>query len=63
MINENNNCNEFRYSINSKGKLEGKCNKEYCRCQDKFVWDINKDIRYQKAKIEGKAHSGIFLNK
>lgn len=55
-------CNDFQSYITPKGNLETKCRKHYCICLDRFLWDEELDKRYQEAKKNGRAESGIFFD-
>ncbi|MDH0660454.1 hypothetical protein [Empedobacter sp. GD03865] len=60
---EKNQCLFIKTEKNIKGDLITMCQKNYCRCKDEYPWDESQNYEYQKAKSEGKAKNGIFLNK
>ncbi len=61
MITNEYECSNRKVFVNTNDELKSKCCKEYCLCEDKYIWDNEKDKKYQKAKKEGKAVNGIFL--
>lgn|GEM_PF-3473809 len=56
-------CDFYRNYINVEGELKRVCVKDYCLCDDVFVYDENRNKRYQEAKNNDQAGSGIFFNK
>ncbi len=57
------NCMHYKLYIDKKDELRRDCVKHYCLCDDKFVWDEELNEKYQTAKKENKAKSGIFSRK
>lgn len=56
-------CINIKYGIDLEGKLEAVCQKHYCSCEDKFLWDNELDKGYQKEKSQGRAYTGKFFTK
>jgi hypothetical protein len=53
-------CDFLRVVLNINGEAVFRSQKEYCYCEDKYVWNKKTDKKYQKAKKEGKAKNGKF---
>jgi hypothetical protein len=57
------NCMHYKLYIDAKDELSKDCHKDYCLCEDKYVWDVELNEKYQTAKKENKAKDGIFSRK